>query len=191
MPSSTQPDRRPRCPPHLCSAEKIIRKSDGGSATSTSTAPHPARAAARAGSRPQAPPGTAATTPTIRPRHTSRQTGTRCTCPCDGKAPGGYRPARAAAAHRPPANFPGLNRPTHPAGHQKQGTRQGIFSRVRHKQGTFRPFFTPCKTEKPTICTAFLTVNREFFFGALEGTRIHGPLIKSRKIPAKLRVLLF
>ena len=28
-------------------------------------------------------------------------------------------------------------------------------------------------------------------FGALEGTRIPGPLIKSRKIPAELRVLLF
>ena len=28
-------------------------------------------------------------------------------------------------------------------------------------------------------------------FGALEGTRIPGPLIKSREIPAELRVLLF
>ena len=33
------------------------------------------------------------------------------------------------------------------------------------------------KNEKTTICTAFSTVNR-WFFGALEGTRIPGPLIK-------------
>ena len=33
------------------------------------------------------------------------------------------------------------------------------------------------KNEKTTICTAFSTVNR-LFFGALEGTRIPGPLIK-------------
>ena len=38
--------------------------------------------------------------------------------------------------------------------------------------------FQYIKTEKPTICTAFSTVNRVFFFGALEGTRIPGPLIK-------------
>ena len=42
----------------------------------------------------------------------------------------------------------------------------------------FWPFRTPCKTEKTTICTAFSTVNRGLFFGALEGTRIPGPLIK-------------
>ena len=38
--------------------------------------------------------------------------------------------------------------------------------------------FQYIKTEKPTICTAFSTVNRGFSFGALEGTRIPGPLIK-------------
>ena len=32
--------------------------------------------------------------------------------------------------------------------------------------------------KKPTIQAAFETVNRGFFFGALEGTRIPGPLIK-------------
>jgi len=42
----------------------------------------------------------------------------------------------------------------------------------------FWPFRIPCKTEKPTICTTFSTVNRGLFFGALEGTRIPGPLIK-------------
>lgn len=36
---------------------------------------------------------------------TSSQTGTRCTRPCDGKAPGRHRPARVAATPRPPANL--------------------------------------------------------------------------------------
>ena len=35
--------------------------------------------------------------------------------------------------------------------------------------------------KKPTIQAAFETVNRGFFFGALEGTRIPGPLIKRIK----------
>ena len=39
-----------------------------------------------------------------RPR-TSRQAGIRCTRPCDGKAPGGHRPARTVATPRPPANL--------------------------------------------------------------------------------------
>ena len=42
--------------------------------------------------------------------------------------------------------------------------------------------FQYIKTEKPTICTAFSTVNRGFSFGALEGTRIPGPLIKSQML---------
>ena len=46
----------------------------------------------------------------------------------------------------------------------------------------FWPFRTPCKAEKPTICTVFSTVNRGLFFGALEGTRIPGPLIKSQML---------
>ena len=46
----------------------------------------------------------------------------------------------------------------------------------------FWPFRTPCKAEKPTICAAFSTVNRGLFFGALEGTRIPGPLIKSQML---------
>ena len=33
------------------------------------------------------------------------QTGTRCTRPCDGKAPGRHRPARVAATPRSPANL--------------------------------------------------------------------------------------
>ena len=36
--------------------------------------------------------------------------------------------------------------------------------------------------KKPTIQAAFETVNRGFFFGALEGTRIPGPLIKSQML---------
>ena len=36
--------------------------------------------------------------------------------------------------------------------------------------------------KKPTIQSAFETVNRGFFFGALEGTRIPGPLIKSQML---------
>ena len=35
---------------------------------------------------------------------------------------------------------------------------------------------------KPTIQAAFETVNRGFFFGALEGTRIPGRLIKSQML---------
>ena len=77
----------------------------------------PALEADRRPRREQQPPRTRSD----RPR-TSRQTGTRCTRPCDGKAPGGHHPARAAATPRPPANSPSLNRPAHPAGHQKQGT---------------------------------------------------------------------
>ena len=42
--------------------------------------------------------------------------------------------------------------------------------------------FQYIKTEKPTIYTAFSTVNRGFIFGALEGTRIPGPLIKSQML---------
>ena len=42
----------------------------------------------------------------------------------------------------------------------------------------FPTHFQHIKTEKPTIYTVFSTVNRGFFFGALEGTRIPGPLIK-------------
>ena len=54
--------------------------------------------------------------------HAGRQTGTRCTRPCDGKAPGGHHPAHAAVTPRPPANFPGPNCPARPAGHPKQDT---------------------------------------------------------------------
>ena len=36
--------------------------------------------------------------------------------------------------------------------------------------------------KKPTIQAAFETVNRGFSFGALEGTRIPGPLIKSQML---------
>jgi hypothetical protein len=46
----------------------------------------------------------------------------------------------------------------------------------------FPAYFQHIKTEKPTICTAFSTVNRGFIFGALEGTRIPGPLIKSQML---------
>ena len=69
---TTQPDRRPHCPLHPYSAGEIIHRSDGERTTSTTTTPcqqEPHRAAARAGSQPQAPPGVAATTHTIRPAH--------------------------------------------------------------------------------------------------------------------------
>ena len=42
----------------------------------------------------------------------------------------------------------------------------------------FPAHFRHIKIENPTICAAFSTVDRVFFFGALEGTRIPGPLIK-------------
>lgn len=62
------------------------------------TEQRPALEASRRPRREQQPPHTRSD----RPR-ASRQAGTRCTRPCDGKAPGGHRPA-------------------HAAGHQKQGT---------------------------------------------------------------------
>ena len=63
---------------------------------------------------------------------------------------------------------------------------KAVFGAVRHKQGTFQPFQSRCKTRNPTICTAFSTVNRGILLGAMEGTRTPGLLIRSarRAIPS-------
>ena len=75
---------------------------------------------ARTGSRPQTPPGVAATTHTIRPPHTSRQTGPRCPRPCYGPR---WTPPGTCSGHPQTARKSrSLNRPAHTAGHQKQGT---------------------------------------------------------------------
>ena len=98
------------------------------------------------------------------------------------------RPALEAKTQPPPgaaAATPTIRPPTPPgirSKAQRKAHGKAFFSRVRHKYGTFRSFRTPCKTEKPTICTAFSAVNRGFLFGALEGTRIPGPLIKSQML---------
>ena len=98
---TTQPDRRPCCPLHPQIRRGEHHQHDHSPMPSKShTEQRPALEASRRPRREQQPP---------RPRsdhpRTSRQTGTRCTRPCDGKAPGGHRPARTAATPRPPANL--------------------------------------------------------------------------------------
>ena len=101
MPSSTQPDRRPRCPLHPHSAGEIIHRPGRESTTSTTTAPRPVRATPNSGPhwKPTADPAGSSS------NHAHDQTGPRCPRPCYGKTPGRHRPAYAAAAPRPPANL--------------------------------------------------------------------------------------
>ena len=64
---------------------------------------------------------------------------------------------------------------------------RAVFGAARHKQGTFQPFRSRCKTRNPTIYTVFSTVNRGILLGAMEGTRTPGLLIRSQSLyPAEL-----
>ena len=54
----------------------------------------------------------------------------------------------------------------------------GVFTTKIFRLSHFPAHFQHIKIEKPMIFAAFSTVDRGFFFGALEGTRIPGPLIK-------------
>ena len=54
----------------------------------------------------------------------------------------------------------------------------GVFTTKIFRFVTFSGLFSAYKNRKSTIYSVFSTVNRWFFFGALEETRIPGPLIK-------------
>ena len=58
----------------------------------------------------------------------------------------------------------------------------GVFTTKIFRFVTFSGLFSAYKNRKSTIYSVFSTVNRWFFFGALEGTRIPGPLIKSQML---------
>lgn len=129
MPNSTQPDRRPCCPLHhvplgRSSANQTGRAPPARPRLHTQQGQRLALEADRRPRREQQPPRPRSD----RPR-TSRQTETRCTCPCDGKAPGGHCPTHS----KPHPDRPQISQPEPPRPHRRASeARHSIRHTARH-----------------------------------------------------------
>ena len=189
MPSSTQPNRRPLCPLHPHSAGEIIHRSGRESTTSTTTATRPVRATPNSGPRWKPAAGPSGNSS----HHTHDQT---------AHAPAG-RPVHAAPVlvmGKPPADIaqhaqqphpdrPQISQPEPP--HPRRRASEARHS-IRH---TARHFFKSKAQTRHILAISHPLQNRKAHdsrrifngqswvsFGALEGTRIPGPLIKSQML---------
>ena len=150
MPSSTQPDRRPRCPLHPHSAGEIIHRPGRESTTSTTTAPRPVRATPNSGPhwKPTADPAGSsnhhahdqtAYAPAARPVHAAPVL-------VMGKPPGGHCPTHS----KPHPDRPQISQPEPPRPHRRASkarysarhTARHFFAskaQIRHFPGILNP----------------------------------------------------